>query len=109
MLSTSLAISGVLGSKSVEFQGCRVGDSMRIRGFEVHVDDVVFDQERGRCGRIVACVAQDEHLMLFLILLRKVEDVTCVASRWREDVACETALCDAQQFIPGFGVAGLWG
>ena len=100
---TSLAISGVLGSKSVEFQGCRVGDSMRIRGFELHVDDVVFDLERGRCGRIVACAAQDEHLMLFLILLRKVEDVTCVANRWREDVACETALCDAQQFIPALG------
>ena len=100
---TSLAISGVLGSKSVEFQGCRVGDSMRIRGFELHVDDVVFDQERGRCGRIVACALQDEHLMLFLILLRKVEDVTCVASRWREDVACETAWCDAQQFIPALG------
>ena len=105
---TSLAISGELGNKSVEFQGCRVGDSMRIRGFEVHVDDVVFDQERGRCGRIVACVAQYEHLMLFLILLRKVEDVTCVASRWREDVACETALrCSTIHSC--FGVAGLWG
>ena len=97
----SRTLCGIPEHKSVEFQGCRVCDSMRIRGFELHVDDVVFDQERGCCGRVLACVEEDEHLMLLLILLCKVEDVTCVASKWRE--GNETALCDAELCMPVLG------
>ena len=90
-----------LSGNPVEHQGLRVANSMRVRGFELHLDDVVFDQKLNRCGRILACVQHGEDYMFLVSLFNKVEDVSWVASKWRD--VSEDVFVAAESCIPVLG------